>query len=95
MFDELLKIINACIALAEARGVHPAEVCKKMAAAILMTVAENNYDDNALIIVRKDGQGWKCHIHMDYLSADHDHFKGDFEWNDGTKSEDEHDYSNH
>ena len=95
--DELQLLdqtLQACLTTAARAGETPSDIAARLACRILIRLAEARKTDNALIIVRQK-DGWNSHVHIDYLSADHDHFKSDFEWDKDTKSEDEHDYSNH
>lgn len=74
-------IFSSCLLASVLEDIEPAKLLKDILVNALIAVADQRGDDNALLIVRKLPEGWSAHVHFDYLSSDHDHFAGDFDWN--------------
>lgn len=60
--------------------VSPIDMAHITISKLLIFLAGENNEDSLLFMVKKVGEAWRTHLHYDYLSADHDHFKEDFDW---------------
>lgn len=88
MHELLIQTLNACSETAISNGEHPANTALRLAAQILIHVAVSNDEDSALIMARRlPGNEWQTHVHIDYLSSSHDHFKNDFAWDSPEQEE--------
>lgn len=74
--------LEDCIRRALELGIQPVDLAHSVVVSMLTSLATSNDEDNICVLISKRGSQWKSHIHYDYLSADHDHFKGDFMWDD-------------
>lgn len=74
-------LLQTCILAAEKKGLNPAQIAKHTLVSLLIELTRAKDDDNCLLMIRKNGNGWDIHLHFDYLSATHDHFEEDFDWN--------------
>lgn len=75
------QILKVCAEAATQKDLNAAEIAHHIMVNMLIELTTFAGEDNALLMVRKQSDGlWETHIHYDYLSAEHDHFKGDFDW---------------
>ena len=83
-------VLQQCNEAGMMTGESSADIAKHVMVNLMIQLNVHKQEDNALLMVRKNGETWDVHLHFDYLSADHDHFKKDFDWGvSAHKSEDQ------
>jgi hypothetical protein len=82
-------ILESCELAANVAGGHPADYAHDAIIATLIMLANMKEDDSVCVLVKKQGDYWRSHVHYDYLSSDHDHFANDFSW-DAPEAGDDH-----
>ena len=73
-------VLRTCAQAQQDTGASAREIANHTLVNILIELTKSGGDDNSLLMIRQEPGGMYAHLHYDYLSADHDHFKGDFDW---------------
>ncbi|HEY6021958.1 MAG TPA: hypothetical protein VIY48_19475 [Candidatus Paceibacterota bacterium] len=76
-------VVTAIIKEAEKAGLEPDDVVIGVLVKIFIGIANGADSDSLLVTLRKMGDGWQSHIHLDYLDADPEHIDRDLHWQRG------------